>query len=235
MGKPDPERSELHQTGGRPQGVQAFAKFERLGLKAGADLRPGKLTPDIKAAVEAGIEDGRNAVIARLSQTTGINMNGWSLGTDLGYKDTDWLERARYGYIAVLGPIPSRSHTGAFGIKDSRPPPIGEHRYTIAFDLNDMPPVTEFWEIPLYDREGYFFDNPIDRYSFNSYMLKRGKLATADGKLVIYVQNDEPMMPISARTGCPRQRTVPVRSPLLRTIRTFDRWKLQYAGVVREE
>ena len=50
----------------------------------------------------------------------------------------------------------------------------------------------EFWEIPLYDREGYFHDNPIDRYSLNSYMLKQGKLHTADGKLVIYVQNDEP-------------------------------------------
>ena len=68
----------------------------------------------------------------------------------------------------------------------------GEYRYTITFDLNYMPPVTEFWEIPLYDREGYFYDNPIDRYSINSYMLKRGKLHTAEGKLVIYVQNDEP-------------------------------------------
>ena len=53
-----------------------------------------------------------------------------------------------------------------------------------------MPPVTEFWEIPLYDRDGYFYDNPIDRYSINSYMLKRGKLNTANGKLVIYVQNE---------------------------------------------
>ena len=180
------------QTDGHEE-IEAFARFERLGLKAGESFDPDGLTPEIKAAVEAGVEDGRNDVIARISQTTGIDMNGWSLGTDLGYKDTDWLERARYGYIAVLGPIPSRSHTGAFAIKDSEGRPLsGEHRYTITFDLNDMPPVTEFWEIPLYDREGYFFDNPIDRYSLNSYMLKRGKLVTADGKLVIYVQNDEP-------------------------------------------
>jgi hypothetical protein len=120
-------------------------------------------------------------------------MNGWSLATDLGYKDTDWLDRARYGYIAVFGPIPSRSHTGAWGIKDSKSRPLsGENRYTISFDLSDMPPVTEFWELPLYDREGYFYDNAINRYALNSYMLKRGKLHTADGRLVIYVQNDEP-------------------------------------------
>jgi len=49
-----------------------------------------------------------------------------------------------------------------------------------------MPPVTEFWEMPLYDTEGYFHDNPIDRYALNSYMLARGKLYTEDGKMVIY-------------------------------------------------
>jgi len=45
--------------------------------------------------------------------------------------------------------------------------------------------------LALSGREGYFYDNPIDRYSLNSYMLRRGKLHTGDGKLVIYVQHDE--------------------------------------------
>ena len=79
----------------------------------------------------------------------------------------------------------------------------GEHRYTITFDLNDMPPVTEFWEIPLYDREGYFYDNPIERYSLNSYMLKRGKLHTEGGKLVIFVQHDEPNNPKQRQNWLP--------------------------------
>ena len=46
--------------------------------------------------------------------------------------------------------------------------------------------------MPLYDRAGYFVDNPINRYSLNSYMLTRGTLHTENGKLVIYVQADEP-------------------------------------------
>ena len=85
-----------------------------------------------------------------------------------------------------------------------------------------MPPVTEFWEIPLYDREGYFDDNPIDRYSINSYMLKRGKLHTADGKLVIYVQNDEPKDANSARTGCRRRRKAFSLPPALRAGHSID-------------
>jgi hypothetical protein len=181
------------QTDGHKE-IEALARFEWLGLKAGATFDPDKLSPAIKAAAEAGIEDGRNAVIAWTSQTTGIDMNGWSLTTDLGYKDIDWLERARHGYIALFGPVPSRSHTYAFATKDSQDRLLsGEHHYILTFDLNNLPPVSEFWELPLYDSEGYFCDNPINRYSINSYMLRRGKLHTADGKLVIYIQNKEPM------------------------------------------
>ena len=171
----------------------AFGRFERLGLKAGVPFDPSRLPPAVTAAIEEGIEDGRKGVIAAMAKGSGVDRNGWGLTSDLAYKDSDWNERARYGLIAVLGPVPSKSHTGAFCLKDTEGRPLdGAHRYTISFDLNDMPPVSEFWEIPLYDREGYFVDNPINRYSINSFMLKRDKLHTEGGKLVIYVQNDEP-------------------------------------------
>lgn len=170
----------------------AFARFERLGLKAGSPFDPSGLSPAIVAAINAGIEEGRKeATQAFLG--LGKDMKGWRLSTDLGYKDTDWVLRAGCGLIAVLGPVPSRSHTAALSANDSQGRPLsGDHRYTITFDLNDMLPVTEFWKMPLYNHEGYFVDNPINRYSINSYMLKRGKLYTEGGKLVIYIQNDEP-------------------------------------------
>ena len=65
---------------------------------------PSKLPPDITAAIDDGIEDGRKAVLAQMAKGSGVDRNGWGLSSDLGYKDTDWLERARYGLIAVLGP-----------------------------------------------------------------------------------------------------------------------------------
>jgi len=175
------------------QEIVAFSKFERLGLKAGEPFDPAALSPEIVAAIDAGVEEGRQKVLALISKGAGVERNGWYFTNDLDYSDSDWLQRARYGLTAVLAPVPSRSHTPAFTDRDTQGRPLsGEHRYTITFDLNDMPPVTEFWEMPLYDTEGYFYDNPIDRYSLNSFMLERGKLHTEDGKLVIYVQHDEP-------------------------------------------
>jgi len=180
------------QTDGHKE-ISALARFERLGLKTGSPFDPATLTPEIVAAIEGGIEDGKKDALALSNEGAGVERNGWDFSSDLDYRDTDWRQRARYGLIAVLAPVPSRSHVGTFCMKDSAGRPLsGEHRYTITFDLANMPPVTEFWEMPLYDNDGYFYDNPIDRYSLNSYMLARGKLHTADGKLVIYVQHDEP-------------------------------------------
>jgi hypothetical protein len=45
--------------------------------------------------------------------------------------------------------------------------------------------------------------NPIDRYTFNSYMLEHGKLHTEGGKLVIYVQYDEPADPKQRQNRLP--------------------------------
>jgi uncharacterized protein DUF1214 len=153
------------QTDGHAE-IEAFARFARLALRAGQIFDPDKLSAEMKAAIEAGIEDGHKNVLALIERDAGVAMNGWTFFSDLGYKDTDWLNRARFGYIAILAPIPCGSHTAAFCVKDSTSRPLsGENRYTITFELNNLPPVTEFWEIPLYDREGYFVDNPINRYS----------------------------------------------------------------------
>ena len=42
-------------------------------------------------------------------------MNGWLLDTDLGYRDSDWEERAGMGLLAVLGPVPLRSAHRSMG------------------------------------------------------------------------------------------------------------------------
>ena len=185
--------------------IEALARFERLGLKAGQAFDPDRFPPEIVEAIEEGVAQGREEALAVAQEGgLGVERNGWSFQTTFGYRDTDWRSRAFNGLIAVLAPVPSQSHTGAFCMKDSEGRPMtGEHRYTITFDLDALPPVTEFWEIPLYDSEGYFYDNPLDRYSLNSYMLESGKLHTADGKLVIYVQHEEPTDPGQRKNWLP--------------------------------
>ena len=80
---------------------------------------------------------------------------------------------------------------------------IRDSKYTITFDMNDLPPVTQFWSIPIYDANGYFVANEINRYTVNSFMLAAGDLVAKDGKLVIYVQHEKPADPDQAKNWLP--------------------------------
>jgi len=184
--------------------IMALSRFKRLGLEVGKTFDPSRLSSEIVKVIEDGVAEGRKEALALAAKGMGVQRNGWNFSTTLGFKDTNWILRAFNGLIAVLAPVPTQSHTGAFCLKDSDGRPLsGEHRYTITFNLDNLPIVSEFWEIPLYDNEGYFYDNPLDRYSLNSYMLKRGKLHTEGGKLVIYVQHDEPTDPKARQNWIP--------------------------------
>ena len=119
-------------------------------------------------------------------------MNGWALLASAGWFGTDFLRRALTGAYGWGGAGP-HSHTSAFLFTDSHGQPLsGAHRYTMTFRTDDLPPVRNHWELPIYDVDGYFAANQIDRYSINSYMLDRGDLHVGNGEIVIRIQADRP-------------------------------------------
>ena len=61
------------------------------------------------------------------------------------------------------------------------------------------------WELPIYDADGYFVANEIDRYSLNSYMLDRGELQVEDGRLVSPSRPTDRQTLTRPATGCPRR------------------------------
>jgi len=161
------------------------------------------VTPAQKEAIERGFMAARTD--ARKAVQSGLqDMNGWKLQTSLFYDENDYVLRAGAAEIAWGSPVPFQSHTIGFGLTDSEGNTLdSRNRYTLTFDLNDLPPVTDFWEMPLYDDYGYFVDNPINRYSVTSYLLKSGGLSVQDGKLTLYLQHDRPQDPNQARNWLP--------------------------------
>jgi len=102
------------------------------------------------------------------------------------------------------GPESTTSHTAAMGFFDSEGEALdGTKKYTITFDMNNLPPVTEFWELPLYDAAGYFTENEINRWSINSFYLEQGLLHVEDDKLVIYLQHEKPTNENHAKNWLP--------------------------------
>jgi hypothetical protein len=67
----------------------------------------------------------------------------------------------------------------------------GNRRWVLRFAPGQLPPVTEFWSITMYNLpQRFLVDNPLNRYSIGD--RTTGLAKGADGSLEIYMQAESP-------------------------------------------
>ena len=153
--------------------------------------------------MEQGFKKGYDSV-KKTCKSSLLAMNGWMVVQNVGGFETDYMSRSVMADAGWAGPDKNVSHGAAFLFTDNDDKPLdGKNRYTMTFDMKDLPPVTQFWSIPIYNKDGYFVKNPIDRYTINSFMIDQKQLYVADGKLVIYLQKDKPSDPNQLKNWLP--------------------------------
>ena len=109
-------------------------------------------------------------------------MNGWNVLELTADFRTDWLNRTVMADFGYAGPDLPGSHIAAFQFTDADDEQLdGSKRYTITFEIGSLPPVSQFWSLPTYDEQGYFFDD----------------------ELVIYVQHEKPDSPGKVKSWLP--------------------------------
>ena len=155
------------------------------GLREAVTQGPNALLLDIKNAITAGF----------------AAHNGW-LVTGLGEYGTNYVQRAEVDYLGVGAPTPNLAIyplalTDHNGVKLN-----GEStRYVAHFPASDFPmPVQAFWSLTMYESNGFFVANPLERYTLGD----RSNLHyNEDGSLDIYLQTAEPT------TGAQRDNWLP--------------------------
>lgn len=183
--------------------AEMLDQLKLFNIGKGLSFEWDKLVPEQQTALENGFKAGFDNVRKTL-KTNMINMNGWGVVRNDGGFETRWMDRAIIADAAWAAPDKNISHGGAFLFSDANGKPFsGKNKYTLTFDMNDLPPVTQFWSIPIYDANGYFVANEINRYTVNSFMLASGELVPKDGKLVIYIQHEKPSNPEQAKNWLP--------------------------------
>jgi hypothetical protein len=180
-----------------------LARLATIDVAQGKSFDWATLDSDTQAAFNEGFEAGR-AGVKQAGTANLINMNGWGVIRNSGGFATNWVDRAVMADFGWLGPDRNISHGAAFAFTDSEGKPLtGEQKYTLTFDMNDLPPVGQFWELPLYDSSGYFIENEINRYSINSFFLEKELLHVENDKLVIYMQHEKPTDPEQLKNWLP--------------------------------
>ena len=180
-----------------------LAQLATLNIGQGKDFTWSDLDKDTQSAMEQGFKAGYDKVKNTFKSSL-LNMNGWMVVQNVGGFETDYLSRAVMADAGWAGPDKNVSHGAAFLFVDSEGKPLnGKNKYTMTFDVNNLPPVTQFWSLPIYNKDGYFVSNAIDRYTINSFMIDQKELQVADGKLVIYLQKDKPSDPNQLQNWLP--------------------------------
>lgn len=162
-------------------------KLESIGI--GPGMTPSTQTNDtIKAALQTGISEGQKMIDTQAANF-GTSVNGWLVNTGLGIYGSDYLTRAAIAQAGFGANVPQESLYPVMFTDNQGQPLSGANNYTLHFDSGQTPPVDGFWSVSMYNNKNLFVDNPINRYSINSYNEVKNN---TDGSLDFYIQNQNP-------------------------------------------
>ncbi len=182
-------------------------QLARLGLREGSMFDPATLNEAQTATATKAFQEARQQARDRFNAAQ-VDMNGWKLQTSLFYDSNDYLLRAGTADYAWGSPVPYQSHTIGFAMNDAQGHSLDATQpYTLTFKVDDLPPVTEFWELPVYDDDGYFIDNPLNRYSATSGQLEANAYSVENGTVTFYLQNQPPRDPAQLRNWLPTPKS----------------------------
>jgi hypothetical protein len=166
-----------------------YDEMAKLGIGPNGDYDPSKLSPEILAAVNKGIEAGHDEIVA--GAAAAVDSSKFYGTRD--FMGTRYLDRA-VGVEAggIIPNVPKQAFYGQW-TKDATGQPMdgSNAKYTFTFPKGQLPPVRFFWSLTMYDlTTRLLVDNPINRYSIGD--RTKGLQYGADGSLTLYVQKDSP-------------------------------------------
>jgi hypothetical protein len=164
-------------------------QLARIGIAAGRPFPTVQLSPDQLKAVEEGAQAESRSIETFDRSALPNGKTGWTLPGHYGRYGTNYLVRAltaRY----FLGILPAEDAVYLSCDRDSAGDPFqGSKQYTLHFDKDGIPPVRAFWSLSLYDEQGYFAANSIQRFAIGD---RDALTFNADGSLDLYIQRDSP-------------------------------------------
>ena len=175
-----------------PSETELLARFAKIGVGAGKTFDVGALSPEMKAAIAAGMEDAW-AEHARLQKR--IDSKELTSGDTFGTREflkNNYLYRMAAAVLGIYGHSKQEAMYPIYSVDADGKKLDGANRYSLRLAPDQFPPVNAFWSLTLYELPSSLLSaNPLNRYLLNSSMLPQFK-RDADGGLTLLVQNESP-------------------------------------------
>jgi len=169
------------------------AELSKLGIVPGQDFDIAKADPAVAQALAKAPKTALPQIAGWERQGVAAGdwrfENGWVISTKTGPYGTDYIQRA---LIAMIGLYANLSQDSIYPVSNGPGAGLqynGADNYVMHFNKNEMPPVSGFWSVTMYDAQYFFVDNPLNRYNVSS----RSQFKTnADGSVDLYIQHKSP-------------------------------------------
>jgi hypothetical protein len=165
----------------------ALAKFAKIGIVPGQDFDATKLKADFLKRVP---EVAFDRIMIQFKINKDIrDENGFAFTTKTGIYGTDYLMRA---LVTAIGLGANRPQDAVYptSMKDGEGKKYhGANKYVMRFPKGQLPPVSGFWSLTMYDAGYFFVNNPLNRYSISA---RQKLVANSDGSTDLYIQKDSP-------------------------------------------
>lgn len=116
-------------------------------------------------------------------------INGWKISrNDIGDYGTNYAARAVVAHGGLGANLPQDAIYPATRVDADGKQLRAEHAYILHFPADQIPAVRGFWSLTMYNEEGFFVDNPLNRYAIRGERLAKNP----DGSVDIYIQRETP-------------------------------------------
>lgn len=171
----------------RPEDAPMIEKLKVLGIVPGEEFEISKVDSRIARALN------RSMLAFGLLQK-GVQKlktkDGWIvIPADFANYGTDYLTRAGIALIGLGGilPVDILYPTAFNDIKDK--PLDATNQYILHIEKAQLPPAKATWSVSMYDPDGFYVPNAINRYNLAKWMPMK---YNDDGSLDIYIQSASP-------------------------------------------
>lgn len=162
-------------------------KLKKIGIEPGKDFDINKIDPDIARGLQRAM--GAFALLEKGVKKLNTE-NGWIvMPKNMADYGTDYTTRAGIALVG-LGAIQPHDVTYPTAFLDGENKPLdAANHYVLHFDKGQTPPTKATWSVSMYDPDGFYVPNDINRYNLAVWMPLQ---YNADGSLDIYIQATSP-------------------------------------------
>jgi hypothetical protein len=168
----------------------ALEQFAKIGVAPGAKFDLSVFD----TATQNALKEIPKMVFAYMNEVVakgaGKPVNGWVIFTKgMGNYGTDYNLRALIAFAGMGANLPQDAVYPSCSFDSEGNTLNGANKYVLRFEKGQTPPVDGFWSLTMYNQDGFFIENPINRYAIgNRFPLKVNK----DGSIDLYFQNASP-------------------------------------------